>query len=104
MLIHEKGYISPVDLFLKMEVITPRDYEDWRMGRITYLERVTRGVRGKLNTILIELKAYAVREGLKPSKTVYNKWGKGAKQKLRFTKSGLPHVENLYETHYIKKF
>ncbi len=102
-LIYEKGYISPVDLFLKMEVITSKDYEDWRMGKIPYLEKVTSGGLGKLNTILTALKAYAASEGLKPSRTVYNKWGKGAKKKLRFSKRGLAHVELRYETHYVKQ-
>ena len=102
-LIFEKGYVSPVDLFIRMEVITSQNYQDWRMGRIAYLEKVTAGGLGKLNTILGELQIYARSQGWYPSKTVYNKWGKGAKKPLRFSKSGRPNVEELYATHYVKR-
>ena len=102
-LIFEKGYVSPVDLYIRMEVISPQDYQDWRMGRITYLEKVTVGGLGKLNTIIEELRIYARSKGWYPSKTDYNKWGKGAKKRLRFTQSGRPSLEELYTTHYVKR-
>jgi len=102
-LIFEKGYVSPVDLYIRMEVISPQDYQDWRMGRITYLEKVTARGLGKLNTIIEELRTYARSQGWYPSKTDYNKWGKGAKKRLRFTKSGRPSLEELYATHYLKR-
>ncbi len=73
------------------------------MGRIAYLEKVAAGGLGKLNTILGELRTYARSQGWYPSKTVYNKWGKGAKNRLRFSKSGRPNLEELYATHYVKK-
>jgi len=101
-LVFEKGYVSPVDLLIRMEVISPQNYQDWRMGRIAYLEKVTAGGLGKLNTILGELESYARSQGWYPSKTVYNKWGKGAKKRLRFSKSGRPNVEEIYATHYVK--
>jgi len=102
-LVAEKGYVSPVDLFIKMNVISQQDYRDWRMGRIAYLERVTAGGLGKLNTILNELRTYARSQGWYPSKTVYNKWGKGRKIRLRFSKSGRANLEEIYATHYVKK-
>ncbi len=36
-LIFEKGYVSPVDLYIRMKVISPQNYQDWRMGRIAYV-------------------------------------------------------------------
>ena len=102
-LVAEKGYVSPVDLFIKMKVISPQNYQDWRVGRIACLERVTTGGLGKLNTILKELRDYARSQGWYPSKTVYNKWGKGRKIRLRFSKSGRPNLEEIYSTHYVKK-
>ncbi len=102
-LVTEKGYVSPVDLFIKMKVISPQDHQDWRMGRIAYLEKVTSGGLGKLNTILEELRAYARYQGWYPSKTAYNKWGKGHKKRLRFSKSGRSNLEEIYATHYVKR-
>lgn len=100
-LLYEKGYISPVDLFVKMETLTPKQVEDWRFKRIQYLERVTVGNLGKLNHTLNVLKDFAKEQNLKPSVTVYKSWGKGAKKVLRFSKSGSASMEALYSTHYV---
>ena len=39
-LIYEKGYICSVDVLLRLEYLTQKDYEDWRFGRVPYLEKV----------------------------------------------------------------
>jgi hypothetical protein len=41
--------------------------------------------------------------GLKASKTVYTSWGKRPRKVLRFSKSGLPHLEQAYSTHFVKR-
>ncbi|MDQ0219184.1 hypothetical protein [Peribacillus cavernae] len=100
--LYEKGYISPIDILIKMERITPKQAEDWRFKRIPYLERVTIGNLSKLNHILKSLAKFARERNLQPSKRVYMSWGKGAKQRLRFSKSDSPYMEELYSTHYVK--
>ena len=101
-LLRERGYIAPVEVLVKMEVVSPIAYEDWRMGRVPYLEKVTACGLGKLNTILKTLRVLAAEQGLKPSLTDYKKWGKGKKIKLRFSKTGSPYMEELYATHYCR--
>ena len=101
-LLQERGYIAPVEVLIKMSVMSAKAYDDWRMGRIPYLEKVTACGLGKLNTILKSLHSFAAEHGLKPSLSVYNKWGKGQKIRLRFSKTGSPYMEKLYATHYIK--
>ncbi|MEF2293414.1 hypothetical protein [Virgibacillus dokdonensis] len=49
---HEKGYISPLDLLIKMERITPKQVEDWKRSRVSYLERMILGSLSKLQFIL----------------------------------------------------
>jgi hypothetical protein len=44
---------------------------------------------------------YATELDLKSSLTRYNKYGKGVKRRLRFSKSGQKNIENRYATHYI---
>jgi len=39
---------------------------------------------------------------LKESWTAYNKYGKGKKARLRFSKSGNEKIEKTYATHYVK--
>ena len=78
--------VTPVDLLL-MQRITKAQHEDWRFGRIPYLERVCVGSLSKLSTILRLLDHHARTIGLKPSQTVYHKWGRGGKHIiLRFSR------------------
>ncbi|PLR86790.1 hypothetical protein CVD25_18105 [Bacillus canaveralius] len=101
-LLHEKGYVSPVDLLIKMDRLTKKQVEEWRFGKIPYLERVTIGNLSKLHHTLQTLEKFARKEELKSSKTVYMQWGKGAKRPLRFSKTGNPHMEGMYSTHYVR--
>lgn len=50
-----------------------------------------------------ELRAFENNKKLSPSFTLYNRWGKGPKTKLRFSKSGNENIEKQYSTHYISK-
>ena len=43
----------------------------------------------------------AVVRNLVPSITVYMRWGKGPKRRLRFTKSGDSNLEAAYATHFV---
>ncbi|WP_164214437.1 hypothetical protein [Virgibacillus sp. YIM 98842] len=98
-LIEEKGYISPVDLLVKMDRLTPKQVEDWRFNRIPYLERVTVGGLGKLNHTLNSLQKFAEELNLNPSFTVYKSWGKGRRSCCSFQNPGvtiwrnvIPHI------------
>jgi hypothetical protein len=94
--------VSPVEVLLRLERITKAQYEDWRFGRIPYLERVCIGNLSKLSVILRILDHHARAIGLKPSQTVYHKWGRGGKRIiLRFSKSGAPALEAAYSRHYL---
>ncbi|MBA7543739.1 hypothetical protein ES705_36076 [subsurface metagenome] len=100
-LLKDDIFVTPVDLFIKIGVLTKEAYEDWRFGRVSYLERVISCNLSKANRILRILKLHAGDRCLKPSKTVYKKWGKGRKILLRFSKSGNPALEEAYSTHYV---
>lgn len=100
-LVDEKGYVSPVDLLVKMERFTQKQLEDWRFKRIPYLERGVVGNLEKMKFILDELRTFGKTAKLKSSQTVYVSWGKGPKQRLRFSKSGDPGIETMYSTHYV---
>ncbi|TFE24719.1 hypothetical protein [Cohnella luojiensis] len=102
-LIHEKGYASPLDLFVKMGKISSKLVEEWRFGRVPYLERVLHGNLAQFSFIMAKLRETAREMDLKESYTVYLKWGKGPKCQLRFSKSGDTDVERNYSTHFIVK-
>ncbi len=100
-LLYENGYVSPVDLLMKMDRLSKKDYEDWRFGRIHYLERVCVGNLSKLSLIMKELRKFVHDKNLRPSRRVYKKWGKGKKIILQFSKTGIPKIEEAYATSYL---
>jgi hypothetical protein len=102
----KRGFAAPVDVLIDIGVLKRQDYENWRNGRVDYLERVCQCNLHKLSEIMKEVRAYAGKNALKPSETVYKQWGlnnKGKKivNRLRFSKSGDPRVEKGYSTHYV---
>ncbi len=100
----KQGYISSVGILMKLNYLTRTDYEKWRFGKIEYLERVCQVNLGKLTTINQLIKQISRKMNFEPSVTVYNKFGKGPKTRLRFSKSGADSIEKAYSTHYINKY
>jgi hypothetical protein len=93
--------VTTVEVLLRLQRITKQQYEDWRFGRIPYLERVCLGNLSKLNRLLRILDHHARARGLTPSSTVYRKWGRGGKRiVLRFSKSGDARLEAAYSRCY----
>jgi hypothetical protein len=100
-LLREKGFVAPVELFIRMDLLSPKSAEDWRRGRIPYLERVIRSNLGKASRILRILRMHAHDLDLKPSLTVYKRWTKGSRPLLRFSKTGDHNIEDAYARHFV---
>ena len=58
-LVHKKGYVSPIDVLLEIGWLTDEKVEQWRMGKIPYLERVATANLAKLNFALHMLRKFA---------------------------------------------
>jgi len=102
MILETNNVVMPVELLIRLQRISKQQYEDWRFGRIPYLERVCIGNLSTLSVVLRILDHHARAIGLKPSQTVYHKWGRGGKHiVLRFSKSGAPALETAYSRHYV---
>jgi len=94
----------PVQVLVDLGVLSKESLENWRFGRVDYLERVCRVNLHKLSFIMKEVRAYARKNDLKPSVTFYKQYGRKGKKpaiKLRFSKHGDENVERNYATHYI---
>jgi len=100
-LIYVQGFISSVDILKKLNYLSEKDYTDWRFGRVLYLEKVCTVNLSKLSLIAKVIRKFAHDLDLKHSYTAYHKHGKGAKIKLRFSKSGDEKIEHAYATHYL---
>jgi hypothetical protein len=103
-LLNEKGYVCSVDVLMRLNLLSKIDYENWRFGRIEYLEKVCQVNLSKLSTINRVIKQKAKKSNLKPSWTAYNKYGKGPTLRLRFSKTGNDNIEKSYATHYISTY
>ena len=93
--------VAPVDVLIQMGLLDPKRFEDWRRGRVPYLEKVIDCNLSRLSRLLRILQFSAHDLNLKPSATAYMRWGKGAKQRIRFTKTGDPKLEEAYATHFV---
>lgn len=71
----KRGYAAPVDVLMDLGVLPKQKYEDWRFGKVDYLERVCNVNLHKLSTIMHEMRVYAKKAGLKPSFCYYKRWG-----------------------------
>ncbi len=98
-----RGYAAPVDVLLDIGVLTKQKYEDWRFGRITYLESVCNVNLRKMSLIMHRIRVYAKQNNLKPSFCYYKRWGMKKKPAipLRFSKSGNADIERWYATHWV---
>ena len=105
----ERGFAAPVDVLMEIGVLPKKRYEDWRYGRVDYLERVCTVNLKKLSAVMREMRAYAKMQNLKPSFCCYKRWGMKKKDGqgrkpiilLRFSKSGAAEIERGYATHYV---
>ncbi len=93
--------VTPTDVMVGMKLVTPNQVEDWRHGRIPYLERVINCNLTRLSRLLRILRFHAHDLNLKPSITAYARWGKRSGQALRFTKTGDLRLEEAYRTHFV---
>ncbi len=94
--------VTPVDVLIRMELLEPEDVENWRFGRVPYLERVIHCNLTRLGRILRILRMHAHDLNLVPSHTAYVRWGKrGHRAPLRFSKTGDPKLEEAYSRHFV---
>lgn len=94
------GYVGPIDALLAAGWLRPENAEDWRRGRVPYLERVVVASLPKIRTAMRIFRSWAESEGLRPSETVYVSWTRD-RHRLRFSKSGDPNIERAYRTHWL---
>jgi hypothetical protein len=93
--------VTPVDVLVCMGLLRPDRLNDWRCGRVPYLERVIDCNLNRLSRLLRILRFHAHDLNLKASATAYVRYGKGPKQRLRFSKTGDAGIEAACSTHFV---
>ena len=105
----DRGYATAVDVLMDLGYLKKEHYENWRHGRVPYLERVCTVNLSKMSTIRHEMRVYARKARLKPSFCYYKqlavkkKGGQGKRHviPLRFSKYGKEDIEKQYSTHFV---
>lgn len=95
-----RGFATPIDILLDLGLLTKANYELWRKGQVSYLEKVCNTNLKKLATVMQEMRAYAKKANLKLSVCIYKGYGKSSAF-LKFSKSGSPNIEKSYATHFV---
>lgn len=100
----ERGYAAVVDVLMDIGILAKQNYNNWRNGKVPYLEQVCNANLSKLALVLKEIRVRARQSNLTPSLTSYNRWGKkSGPSALRFSKSGQQSIENQYATHFLDR-
>lgn len=100
-LIRDKGFICSIDILCELDYLNEAQIKDWRFGKIQYLEKVCGKNLGTLTFINKTIKEISKDRKLKPSWTAYNKFIKGIRTRLIFSKTRDEDIENAYATHFI---
>ena len=96
----QRKFVTSIDVLVGLGWLEPRRVEEWRQGRVDYLERVVAASLGKISTAMRVFRHWARDRGLKPSETGYVARSRG-RRPLRFSKSGDPAIERAYRTHWV---
>ena len=96
----KRKFVTAIDVLVGVGWLEPRRVDEWRQGRVDYLERVTVASLGKISTAMRSFRRWAQARGLKPSETAYLARTRDQRP-LRFSKSGDPDIERAYHTHWV---
>jgi len=76
-LLREKGYISAVDVFMKLGYLDRKDYEAWRSRRVPCLQRVIKVNLSRISLIMRTLAAQQSQRTVKAGLDRLHVLGKG---------------------------
>ncbi|MHB8691898.1 MAG: DUF2293 domain-containing protein [Solirubrobacteraceae bacterium] len=96
----EHSYVTAIDVLIGIGWLDPRRVNEWRQGRVDYLEHVIQAGSGNVTTAIELFGRWARARGLHPSETGYAARSR-ERQPLRFSASGDPQIEQAYRTHWV---
>jgi hypothetical protein len=96
----QRRFVTAIDVLMGLGWLEPRRVDEWRQGRIAYLEAVVTASLGKISTAMKVFRQWAAARGLTPSETAYVARTRD-RRPLRFSKSADPGIERAYRTHWV---
>jgi hypothetical protein len=96
----QRRFVTAIDVLVGLGWLEPRRVDEWRQGRVPYLEAVVIASLGKISTAMNVFRQWAGARGLAPSETAYVARTRD-RRPLRFSKSGDEGIERAYRTHWV---
>ena len=96
----EREFVTAIDMLEGLGWLPRARVDEWRQGRVDYLERVVTVNLTKLTAAMRLFRRWALRRGLIASETAYLARTRD-RRSLRFGVSGDPDVERAYRTHWV---
>ena len=101
MLLSRGKVLTPIDVLIEMQLLTPKHVEDWRKGRSPYLEKVIQTNLTRLSRLLRILRFHAHDLNLVGTVKTYTRKGRHGRIPLRFSKTGDRKIEEAYSRHFV---
>jgi len=95
-----RHFVSAIDVLVGIGWLAPSHVEEWRQGRVEYLEQATQVNPAKLSAAMKCFRTWATGHGPVQSETRYVTRTRD-RRPLRFSKSGNPDIERAYRTHWV---
>ena len=99
--LQRQNYVSAIDVFQGVGVLTPDSVIEWKKGELPYLERAIRLNLKKISLSMKFFRIWAQEKGLYPSQTGYLSKSVSERHRLIFSKSASPNIEKSYRTHFV---
>lgn len=96
----ERKVVSSIDVLVGLGWLPPSRVDEWRQGRLDYLEQAVNANLKKISAAMRSFHAWARGGKLRPSETAYVARTRDRRQ-LQFSKSGNPAIELAYRTHWV---
>jgi hypothetical protein len=90
--------ITPLAVLHTLGMLTPQAVDEWREGRVPYLEAVLKCNLSQANRILRILRLHALELNLRVEERQYRQIGRS--RLLQFTRAGDPNIERAYARLY----
>lgn len=102
-LLAEGECVRPLDVLVRLEILEAAQIDEWRAGRLPYLERGIRAGLARVARLLDLLQHHALSLGLEPQLGKYQRRANGRKVPLRFSKRGDRASEEAYARHFVRR-
>lgn len=94
-------YVCCIDILLGIGWLQFVHFDDWRKGRLLYLEQALQVNVNSLIYAINFFQQWAIGKGLKPSEKKYLAKTRDPQQELQFSEKGDLSSEKIYRTYYI---